>query len=140
MEACGASFMEHFVSEGDVVLLRGDVGAGKSVFVRGAIRAGVGDPDLIVPSPTFLLHLSYENRLHHFDLYRLKTIGVHEWEAFGWDKLLFGKQHVCFIEWPECALGAILEAKASLPNSKVFQVGIENTDGDDRIVTCRDIY
>jgi tRNA A37 threonylcarbamoyladenosine biosynthesis protein TsaE len=42
--------------EGDVILLRGDVGAGKTTFARGFLRTFVGDPDLTVASPTFLLH------------------------------------------------------------------------------------
>ena len=42
---------------GDVILLTGAVGAGKTTFARGFIRSFVGDPDLTVASPSYLLHL-----------------------------------------------------------------------------------
>ena len=68
--ALAARFAEG-LKPGDVVLLHGDLGAGKSVFVRGAARAlGVTGA---MPSPTFTLLIPYEGRvkLYHFDLYRL---------------------------------------------------------------------
>ena len=59
---------------GDVVLLRGEMGAGKSVLTRAAARAmGVTGP---VPSPTFTILNIHEGsalRLYHFDLYRLES-------------------------------------------------------------------
>ncbi|GMH40889.1 hypothetical protein BSKO_08793 [Bryopsis sp. KO-2023] len=61
--------------EGDCYCLYGDVGAGKSVFSRGFIRAACDDEYLPVPSPTYLLQNIYDDiegiPLHHFDLYRL---------------------------------------------------------------------
>jgi hypothetical protein len=66
-------------SPGDAYALAGGVGAGKSAWARGFIRAAVGDPDLPVPSPTYLLHNVYEEvdgpPVHHFDLYRLAGAG-----------------------------------------------------------------
>jgi tRNA threonylcarbamoyladenosine biosynthesis protein TsaE len=60
---------------GDAILLTGPIGAGKSTLVRALLRAGTGDPDLDVPSPTFTLVQSYDlrgdMRAHHFDLWRL---------------------------------------------------------------------
>ena len=59
--------------KGDVVLLRGEMGAGKSVLTRAAARGmGVEGP---VPSPTFTIlnvHEGTDMRLYHFDLYRLE--------------------------------------------------------------------
>ena len=63
---------------GDVICLHGDVGMGKSVFSRAYVRAVARDPDLEVPSPTYLLQQVYDTHdpsfgppVHHFDLYRL---------------------------------------------------------------------
>ena len=61
---------------GTVVLLKGSLGAGKSVFARGFVRGAVGDPARDVPSPTFLLDNVYETPhshtpVHHMDLYRV---------------------------------------------------------------------
>ena len=85
---------------GDVVLLHGDLGAGKSVFVRGAARAlGVTGA---MPSPTFTLLIPYEGRvkLYHFDLYRLSD--PEEFYAAGLDEFV-GGDGVALIEWPEMA-------------------------------------
>ena len=69
-------------SPGDAFALRGPVGAGKSAWARAFVRAAAGDPGLAVPSPTYLLHATYEEAceggrpaVHHFDLYRLEGPG-----------------------------------------------------------------
>ena len=85
---------------GDCVLLHGDLGAGKSVFVRGAARAlGVTGA---MPSPTFTLMIPYEGRvkLYHFDLSRLSD--PEEFYAAGLDEFV-GGDGVALIEWPEMA-------------------------------------
>lgn len=66
-----ASALASFLQPGDVVLLSGDLGAGKTQFVQG-VAAGLGIVD-DVTSPTFNILLSYEGALplYHFDLYRL---------------------------------------------------------------------
>ena len=74
---------------GDVIALRGDLGAGKTELARATIRAAAGDPDLIVPSPTFALLETYDTprgAFWHFDLYRLDAPGqVYE---LGWEDAL----------------------------------------------------
>lgn len=84
---------------GDVLLLSGPLGAGKSSFARGFIRAAAGDPALEVPSPTFTLVQVYETKLglvSHYDLWRLS--GPAEVEELGWDEALGG---IVLVEWPE---------------------------------------
>ena len=85
---------------GDAVLLHGDLGAGKSVFVRGAALAlGVTGA---MPSPTYTLLIPYEGdvKLYHFDLYRLSD--PEEFYAAGLDEFV-GGDGVALIEWPEMA-------------------------------------
>ena len=88
------------VSEvGDVILLDGDLGAGKTVLARGFIQAAVGDT-IDVPSPTFTLVQDYDAPnvvIHHFDLYRLEhpdeliEIGIEDALADG----------ISLFEWPD---------------------------------------
>ncbi|HEX8204637.1 MAG TPA: tRNA (adenosine(37)-N6)-threonylcarbamoyltransferase complex ATPase subunit type 1 TsaE [Solirubrobacteraceae bacterium] len=86
---------------GDVVVLHGEVGAGKTTFVRGAARAlGVDRP---VTSPTFTIGRRYEEArppLAHLDLHRLASLDDEEPELLA-DYL--NRDHVAFVEWPEAA-------------------------------------
>jgi tRNA threonylcarbamoyladenosine biosynthesis protein TsaE len=81
------------------VLLSGELGAGKTVFVRGLAR-GVGADPAEVASPTFVLLTSYPGRLtlHHADLYRLRGDG--DERELGLEELP-GKAGVLAIEWAE---------------------------------------
>lgn len=90
---------------GDVILLRGPLGAGKSALARAFLRAASGDAALEVPSPTFTLVQSYPLPggvvAHHYDLYRLDGPGG--LMELGWDE---AREGIVLVEWPE-RLGAL---------------------------------
>jgi tRNA threonylcarbamoyladenosine biosynthesis protein TsaE len=84
---------------GDVLLLEGPLGAGKSTLARAFIRALAEDPRLTVPSPTFTLVQQYETKrdtVWHYDLWRLE--GPQGLEELGWDEAQSG---IVLVEWPD---------------------------------------
>jgi len=97
---------------GDVVVLRGEVGAGKTTFVR-AVAGDLGVREAVT-SPTYQFARRYggrlgdgsEVRLNHLDLYRLE--GLDPWDALDFDEYVDGDS-VTFVEWAEPALGALPE-------------------------------
>lgn len=91
---------------GDILALRGELGAGKTLLVRGIAR-GLGVPESVrVTSPTFTIINEYLGSLYlyHLDLYRIS--GPEDLETFPWQESLFGRG-VAVIEWPE-RLGRLL--------------------------------
>jgi tRNA threonylcarbamoyladenosine biosynthesis protein TsaE len=102
-EAAGARLAER-LRPGDVVLVTGELGSGKTTFVRGACRAlGVEGP---VTSPTFTIGhvLGGDPEVAHLDLYRLRSLA-------GEDPALLDDyltpSRVAFLEWPEAAAPAL---------------------------------
>lgn len=91
-----------------VVALSGDLGAGKTAFVKGVARAlGVTEH---VTSPTFVIMKIYPlrgafKRLVHIDAYRLK--GESHLKILGWEELVRDPKNLIFVEWPEQAGSAI---------------------------------
>lgn len=69
------SYLSEIVDDIDVLLLRGDLGAGKTTLTRGLIRSKFNDPEMMVTSPSYLLDNCYQYGehlfIHHMDLYRL---------------------------------------------------------------------
>jgi tRNA threonylcarbamoyladenosine biosynthesis protein TsaE len=115
-------------SGGEVVLLSGELGAGKTAFVRG-LAAGLGaDPDEVA-SPTFVLLTSYPGRLrlHHADLYRLRGDG--DEAELGLDELP-GADGVLAVEWAE--------RMARVPWPRAVRVTLEHAGGDERRVTIEE--
>lgn len=112
------------LSDGDIVALLGDLGAGKTVLTKG-IAVGLGITE-DVTSPTFTLLKEYEGRLklHHFDLYRIEDeeelteTGFYDW---------LGGEGVCVIEWAD---------KAVLP--PCICVTLVGSGSDERTITIED--
>lgn len=90
------------LENGDIVLLHGDLGAGKTMFVKGVIKALGGDEDLVT-SPTFTIVNEYEvndKTVYHFDLYRLEN--PDELYNIGYEEYFYSDK-ICFVEWSERA-------------------------------------
>lgn len=95
------------LTDGGIVCLHGDLGAGKTALARAVIRTLCSDPALEVPSPTFNLLQVYDQcapAIWHFDLYRLDN--DRDILNLGWDDAL-DDEALILVEWPE-RLGSLL--------------------------------
>jgi tRNA threonylcarbamoyladenosine biosynthesis protein TsaE len=107
-----AESMASHLLPGMNLYLKGELGAGKTTFVRGLLR-GLGYQDK-VKSPTYTLVESYNFEkftIYHFDLYRFK--GEHEWDDAGFREYV-NETSICLIEWPEKAGGILPEPDISI--------------------------
>jgi tRNA threonylcarbamoyladenosine biosynthesis protein TsaE len=96
------------LAPGDVVLVSGDLGTGKTTFVRGACRAlGVTGR---VTSPTFTIGHRYRGApdVSHLDLYRFRGLSAAEWG----DLEPYFEDAVVFVEWPEAGAGTLPPERA----------------------------
>lgn len=107
------------LSAGDVVLLEGDMGAGKTVFAKGVAK-GLGIEDEVL-SPTYAYMNDYYGKLYHYDCYRLKDGG--QAEALGLTDYFYA-DGICLIEWA-CNISSVLP-------DKVKTVTIQKTGEDER--------
>jgi tRNA threonylcarbamoyladenosine biosynthesis protein TsaE len=98
------------LAPGDVVTVAGDLGTGKTTFVRGACRAlGVTSP---VTSPTYTIGNRYEGRVtvSHLDLYRFESMGDTDWG----DLESYFEDAVVFVEWPEAGRDFLPAPRAAI--------------------------
>ena len=112
---------------GDIVYLKGDLGTGKTTFVKGICRAmGVKDD---IASPTFTIMREYalkKNKIYHFDMYRIGSF--EELSEFGFEDYIYNNVNdFVFIEWPD-----ILEDNVDV---KHILVEIERIDDETRKYT-----
>jgi tRNA threonylcarbamoyladenosine biosynthesis protein TsaE len=108
---------------GDVVTVAGELGTGKTTFVRGACRAlGVAGP---VTSPTYTIGNRYEGDVlvSHLDLYRLTSVADAEWG----DLESYFEDAVVFVEWPEAG-------KDLLPSPRV-EIRLQHAGETLRLIT-----
>ena len=122
-EDLGARFAEKLPA-GAVIALYGDLGCGKTAFVRGMAR-GMGI-DCAVTSPTFTIVNEYDGArpLFHFDMYRLGS--ADELFDIGWEDYL-ARGGVCAVEWSENVPGAF--------EGDEIAVRFEKTGDNDRKIT-----
>ena len=113
---------------GDVVLLHGDLGMGKTVFARG-LALGLGVPPEHVRSPSFTLVNRYPGRstVYHIDLYRIDQPS--ELEELGLEEIL-GGDGIAVVEWAE-RLGPYSTARS-------VRVEIHDRGGNEREITIED--
>ena len=120
LAACLAARLER----GDVVNVAGELGAGKTTFVRGACAAlGVREQ---VTSPTYTIGHRYHADgldVSHLDLYRFESVSAAEWG----DLEPYFDDSIAFVEWPEAGAGV-------LPPPR-FAVRLRHADGGRRIVS-----
>jgi tRNA threonylcarbamoyladenosine biosynthesis protein TsaE len=112
---------------GDVVTVSGELGSGKTTFVRGACRAlGV---TASVTSPTFTIGHRYpaDPDVSHLDLFRFQGLSAAEWG----DLEPYFEDAICFVEWPEAAAG-------SLPPVRV-EVRLSHVNPAQRLIELRSV-
>jgi tRNA threonylcarbamoyladenosine biosynthesis protein TsaE len=125
-EAIGARIAGE-LRPGDVVLVSGELGSGKTTLIRGACRAlGVEGP---VTSPTFTIGHRYRGRIpvSHLDLFRLETL---EGEDPGLLDDYLTTDAVAFVEWPESAEPGIERIAR--------RIRLQHAGGDARMITIED--
>ena len=118
-----AARLAPLLSVGDVVTVSGELGTGKTTFVRGACRAlGIEAP---VTSPTFTVGHRYRGTrdVSHLDLYRFRGLSAAEWG----DLEPYFEDAVVFVEWPEAG-------REALPRALV-DVRLEHAGGDRRRIS-----
>src|SRR5213079_298565 len=122
-EALAAELAARLV-QGDVVTVSGELGSGKTTFVRGAcVALGVRER---VTSPTYTIGHRYHGEhgeVSHLDLYRFDRVSSAEWG----DLEPYFDDAIAFVEWPEAGAGVLPPAR--------FSVSLRHAGGDHRMVS-----
>lgn len=115
------------LSAGDIVLLDGDLGAGKTVFSKGIVSA-LSNGKVTAVSPTFVLVNVYETTppVYHFDLYRIADVS--ELDAIGAEEYFYS-DGISLIEWPS-------RAEDIFP-SNAIKIYIEKVDDEKRVIRIK---
>jgi tRNA threonylcarbamoyladenosine biosynthesis protein TsaE len=111
------------LARGDVVYVSGELGSGKTTFVRGACRAlGVEGP---VTSPTYTIGHRYDG-VSHLDLYRFEQLTDADWGALE----PYFEDAIVFVEWPERGVGRLPPPRVSVELAHVDaerrEIGLES--------------
>lgn len=119
--------MKYYIKRGDVVLLKGDLGAGKTTFVKGAAPAVWIDDEITSPTYAYMNEYHSPNglTLYHYDCYRLEN--GEQALALGLTDYFNDENGICFIEWSE-------NIQSVLPK-KVKVISIEKIDDEKRKIT-----
>lgn len=133
-----AARLARALAPGDVVTVSGELGSGKTTFVRGAARAlGV---TRAVTSPTFTIGHRYEAHpdVSHLDLYRLRDVSSEEWG----DLEPYFVDAITFVEWPEAAAGWLPPVRAAVrlghvdPTHRTIEIESSEKDLLDSIISA----
>jgi tRNA threonylcarbamoyladenosine biosynthesis protein TsaE len=109
-----ASKLARLLRPGDLLALEGQLGAGKTCFVRGLAR-GLGVDPSAISSPTFVIcqeHAGEDVTLVHVDAYRL--VGPEDLESIGWNELTSDGRTIIAVEWPSRILSALPSARINV--------------------------
>ncbi len=87
------------LTPGDRICFSGDLGAGKSTYIRYILRKYLDDPTLIVRSPTYTYYQQYWANIYHMDLYRLEDYDT--FVSIWGTEILEDNNTIALIEWPE---------------------------------------
>lgn len=123
------------LQSGDILLLFGDLGAGKTTLIQGITSGLDVGPDQYVRSPSFTLINEYTGRLpvYHIDLYRIESTG--ELADLGLEDYLFG-EGVTLVEWGEKLFpGGATDRPIAFGIKKRVDIHLETADATDRVVT-----
>ena len=112
------------LSSGDIILLDGDLGAGKTVFTKGIVLA-LSNDSVVAVSPTFVIVNVYDTTppVYHFDLYRISDIS--ELDAIGAEEYFYS-EGISLVEWP-------IRASEMFPKNAI-KVYIEKLDDEKRLI------